>query len=111
MDSVTMKSKLFSGLLFPVWISFFLAVSFAYVSFKFDALAQGKEANFKSAEKQLSAVVCKDIHTDVVLSIARLAYETPRNDAKIFEALAELLFFTSLLNLIFVWKYLKTKPS
>ena len=107
MEIRKMNSKLFSGLLVPVWISLVFAVSCVYVSFRFDAISQVKEVSYKSAEKQLAAIDCKDIRNDVLLSIARQTYEAPRDDAKIFQALAGFFFFTSMINLSCVWKYLK----
>ena len=111
MEIMAMNSKLFSVLLVPMWISLFFAVSCVYVSFRFDAISQVKEASYKSAEKQLAAMDCKDIRNDVLLSIARRSYEAPHDDAKIFQALAELFLVTSLINLLCVWKFLKVKPG
>ena len=107
---MTSKLLLRNSLLFPVWIALFVAIGCAYWGFKFEALADAKEVRFKSVEQQLSAVDCKQIKTDVLLSIARQSFEAPRDNAKIFWSLAELFFVMSVLNLSFVWKHLRPKP-
>jgi hypothetical protein len=102
-----MKSRLLNRLLIPVWLSLIVGIGCTYWSFEFNAVANSKEAKFVSVEQQLSAVQCSELKTDVLISIARQSYESPRDVAKIFRALASLFFFVSLLNLYCVWRYLR----
>jgi hypothetical protein len=102
-----LKSKLFSRLFIPAWLSLILGAGCIYWSFKFDSLAEVKEAKFKAVEKQISSIDCKEIRTDVVISIARQTFESPRDTAKILLSLSEFLLFVSFINLACVWKYIK----
>jgi hypothetical protein len=107
---MTPKSRLFSRLLIPVWLALVASIGCVYWGFQFDAVANSKEAKFISVERQLSAVNCTELKTEVLLSIARQTYESPRDVANIFRALAGFILFIGVLNLFCVWKYLMLRP-
>jgi hypothetical protein len=93
-----------------MWLALVASIGCVYWSFQFDAVANSKEAKFISVERQLSAVNCTELKTEVLLSIARQTYESPRDVANLFRALAGFFFFISVLNLSCVWKYLRLGP-
>lgn len=57
---MTLKSTLLNVLLIPLWLSLFIGATCTYCSFKFDSMADVKEAKFRSVEQQLSSIDCKD---------------------------------------------------
>ena len=107
---MTIKSLLRRSLLFPVWIVLASAIGCGYWGFKFEALADAKEVSFNSVEQQLSAIDCKQIDTETLLSIARLSFESPRDEAKILWSFAVFLFGVGVLNLGLVLEHLRPKP-
>ena len=104
-----MKSILLNKLLFPIWLALIVSIGCIYFSFEYDALADFKEAKFKSVEKQLLAVDCKGINPDVLISVSRQTFEDPRERAKLLRSFSFFLLALSFLFYFNVRNYLKVQ--
>ena len=104
-----MKSILLNKLLIPIWITLIVGIGNVYYSFKYDALADVKEAQFKSVEKQMLAIQCNDINKDVLISISRQTFKSLRDTADILRSFSFFLFGLCFLMFINVRKSLKLK--